>query len=121
MARRRRAAVALALAAGLTLGSVGVAEAVTVGVRGISSGGSFVWDPKKRSVSDGTTVRWRAVNGSHNVKSRGSNWSYFRSLPAGTSVMRTFNRIGRFRYFCTIHGNVANGVCTGMCGVIVVS
>jgi plastocyanin len=45
----------------------------------------------------------------------------FRSLPVGTSVTRTFNRRGTFRYYCTIHGNVVNGVCSGMCGRIVVS
>ena len=66
-------------------------------------------------------MRWRAVEGSHTVKSRGTNWSYFRNLPVGTSVTRTFNRRGTFRYYCTIHGSVVNGVCSGMCGRIVVS
>jgi plastocyanin len=55
------------------------------------------------------------------VKSRGSNWSYFRNVPVGTSVARTFTRRGTFRYYCTIHGSVVNGVCSGMCGSIVVS
>jgi len=63
----------------------------------------------------------RAVDGGHNIKSRSANWSYLRTLPAGTTRTRTFNRRGTFRYFCTIHGNVANGVCSGMCGRIVVS
>jgi plastocyanin len=119
--RRGNSIAALALAAALTLGTSGAADAVTVGVRGIFNGSRFVWSPKVREITPGTTIRWRAVDGSHNVKSRGSNWSYFRSLPNGTSVARTFNRRGTFRYFCTIHGNVANGVCTGMCGRIVVS
>ncbi len=118
---RGKAIVMLALAAGLTLGTSGAADAVTVGVRGIFNGTRFVWSPKTRSIVPGTTIRWRAIDGSHNVKSRGSNWSYFRSLPSGTSVARTFNRRGTFRYFCTIHGSVSNGVCSGMCGRIVVS
>jgi plastocyanin len=119
--RRKRVIPALVLAAGLTLASAGIADAVTVRVRGIFNGTSFVWSPKTRSVARGTTVRWKAVDGSHTVKSRGSNWSYFRNLPAGTSVRRTFKRTGKFRYYCTIHGSVSNGVCTGMCGKIVVS
>lgn len=118
--RGKRVAV-LALAAGLTVGTLGAADAVTVGVRGIFDGTRYVWSPKTRSIVPGTTVRWRAIDGSHNVRSRGSNWSYFRSVPAGTSVARTFNRRGTFRYFCTIHGSVSAGVCSGMCGRIVVS
>jgi len=118
--RGKRIAV-LALAVGLTLGTSGAADAVTVGVRGIFNGTRFVWSPKARSIVPGTTIRWRAIDGSHNVKSRGSNWSYFRNLPSGTSVNRTFNRTGTFRYYCTIHGSVSSGVCRGMCGRIVVS
>ena len=104
----------------MTLGTFGTASAVTVGVRGIFNGTSYVWSPKTRSIVPGTIVRWRALDGSHNVKSRGANWSYFRSLPAGTSVTRTFNRRGTFRFYCTIHASVSNGVCSGMCGRIVV-
>jgi plastocyanin len=119
--KSRKGIAALSLAAGLIWGTSGVADAVTVGVRAISSGGSFVWSPKARSIARGSTIRWRAVNGSHNVRSRGVNWTYFRQLPLGTSVARPFNRRGTFRYYCTIHGRIANGVCTGMCGRIVVS
>lgn len=108
---------ALVLAAVLTGG--GVAHADTARVRGLFDGG-YVWRPKTRSIVDGDRIRWKAVEGNHNVQSRGSNWSYFRNLPQGTSVTRTFNRRGTFRYYCTIHGNVQNGVCSGMCGRIVV-
>jgi plastocyanin len=118
---RRKGIAALAVAVGLILGTSGMADAVTVGVRGVFNGTRYVWSPKVKSITRGTTVRWRAVDGSHTVKSRGANWTYFRNLSLGTSVPRTFNRRGTFRYYCTIHGHVANGVCTGMCGSIVVS
>ena len=118
--RTTRPLLALLLAGVLTLGTFGSANAVTVGVRGIFNGSRFVWSPQTRSIVPGTIIRWRAVDGSHNVRSRGSNWSYFRNLPRGTSVARTFNRRGTFRYYCTIHGSVSNGVCNGMCGRIVV-
>ena len=119
--RRRKGIAVLALAAGLTLGTSGMADAVTVGVRGVFNGTRYVWSPKARTISRGTAVRWRSVNGSHTVKSRGANWSYSRSLPLGTSVARAFNRRGTFRYYCTIHGRIVNGVCSGMCGRIIVS
>lgn len=117
----KRSLAALVLSAFVLLGSAAVADAATVGVRGVRSGVRYVWSPKIREVTPGTTIRWRAVDASHNIKSRGSNWSYFRTLPLGTTRTRTFNRRGIFRYFCRIHGYVANGVCSGMCGRIVVS
>lgn len=97
----------------------GTAWADTYRVRAVFDG-RYVWRPASRSIAVGDRVRWRAVDGSHNLKSRGANWSFFRNLPQGTTVGRTFNRRGTFRYYCTIHGSVQNGVCTGMCGRIVV-
>jgi plastocyanin len=119
--RKRKVIAVIAVAVGLTLGTSGIAEAVTVGVRGVFNGTHFVWSPKVRTITRGTTVRWRAVDGNHTVKSRGANWSYVRNLPLGSSVALTFNRRGTFRYYCTLHGSLSNGVCTGMCGRIVVS
>ena len=55
------------------------------------------------------------------MKSRSANWSFFRNLPLGYAVTKTFKRTGVFKYYCTIHGSVVNGVCSGMCGRIVVS
>lgn len=122
MAKRGRKGIVVVLVSLATLsGGTGIAEAVTVGVRGIFKGTGYVWSPRVRDVARTTTVRWRAVDGNHNVKSRGANWSYFRSIPNGTSVKRRFDRRGTFRFYCTIHGDVANGVCSGMCGSIVVS
>jgi plastocyanin len=121
VARHRRGLTTIVLAVAMTAGPVGTADAVTVGVRGIFNGSRFVWSPAVKGINTGVTVRWRSVDGSHTVKSRGTNWSYFRNVPAGTSVTRTFNRRGTFRYYCTIHGSVVNGVCSGMCGRIVVS
>jgi plastocyanin len=120
-ARRRKGLAALAIALALMTVTSGSADAVTVGVRGIFNGSRFVWSPTVKAINRGVIVRWRSVEGSHTVKSRGANWSYFRNIPVGTSVTRTFNRRGTFRYYCTIHGSVVNGVCSGMCGRIVVS
>jgi plastocyanin len=50
-----------------------------------------------REIVPGTTIRWRAV------------------------AARTFDRRGTFRYYCTIHDTVVDGVCSGMCGRIVIS
>jgi plastocyanin len=117
----KRTIAALSLSALVLLGSAGQAGAATVGVRGIFNGVRYVWSPKARTVVPGTAIRWRAVDGSHNIKSIGANWSFFKSLPIGSTRTRTFNRRGTFRYYCTRHGFVSNGTCSGMCGRIVVS
>src|SRR5687767_14052857 len=121
--RRNRPSPAATLVVALVLVlAIASAASGAVLVRGLRTDtGRNVWSPKTRSIVPGTTIRWRAVEGSHNVKSRGANWSYFRNLPNGSAVTRTFNRRGTFRYLCTIHGDVTNGVCSGMCGRIVVS
>jgi plastocyanin len=119
--RGRRLLVILTLAGVLPLAFPQGAEAVTVGVRGILGSSGYVWSPKGKTIAKGTTVRWRSVEGSHTVKSRGTNWSFYRSVPSGSSTTRTFRRAGVFRYYCTIHGSVVNGVCSGMCGKIAVS
>ena len=121
MTRPRKLSIAALTSALLLFGAPGTAHAAPVPVRAIFNGSRFVWSPATRSIVPGRVIRWRAVDGNHNVQSRGSNWSYFRNLPQGTAVRRTFNRRGTFRYFCTIHGSVVNGVCSGMCGKIVVS
>ena len=117
----KRSVAALSLSVLVLLGSAGQASAATVGVRGVFNGVRYVWSPNIRTVPPGTTIRWRAVEGRHNIKSIGANWSYFRTLPVGSRRTRTFNRRGTFRYVCTRHGFVSNGVCSGMCGRIVVS
>ena len=121
VARRHKGIVVLAMSLATIFGTAGIADAVAVGVRGVFNGTRYVWKPKVREIARTTTVRWRAVDGNHNVKSRSANWNYFQSIPAGTSVKRTFNSRGTFRYYCTIHGDVVNGDCSGMCGSIVVS
>ena len=54
--RRRRSIVTLVIAACLTMGATGIADAVTVGVRGVFNGSRFVWTPKVRPIARGTAV-----------------------------------------------------------------
>lgn len=121
LTRRARAVATGALSLLLILGPVGSAHAETRRVRAIFNGSSYVWRPKTRSIIEGDTIKWKAVDGNHTIQSRGSNWSFFRDLPQGTAVTKTFNNAGTYRYYCTIHGSVSGGTCSGMCGKIVVS
>jgi plastocyanin len=101
---------------GAIVGS-GAASASAVTVRGDGS----QWRPGTVGISPGGSVRWSAVFRTHVVKAYGSNWTYRRRIAEGESTpLRTFNAGGTYRFYCTIHGSVVAGRCTGMCGKVVV-
>ena len=112
MSHGMRAGLALAVVATMVLTTTGTAQAAAATIRGRGT----TWDPTRVSIHPGQSVKWRATNGDHTIRAYGGNWSFSRTLNEGTSVTRTFNRTGRFKFFCTIHGNVSGGDCTGMCG-----
>lgn len=110
------AALTLAASAALTVLAVPPASAA-VTVRGAGTH----WSPATTTLMAGGAVKWRSTSGTHRIKAYGGNWSFVRSLPQGTATAaRTFSHNGTFRFYCTIHGFVSGGVCSGMCGKIVV-
>jgi plastocyanin len=116
MKRLRNTSIALVLAAMIVGGIASAASAATI-VRG----SSMRWRPAKVTIARGGAVKWRAVDTHHTVRSYGSNWTYSKHLAAGTSTApRTFKRRGTYRFYCTVHGSVSGGVCSGMCGKVVV-
>lgn len=102
----------------VVLAMTGMAEGGTVTVRVGASGSTF--SPKTKSVPKGTKVVWKNVSGSHTVTSYSKNWSKNTSLSGTKSTSFTFNKAGVFKYRCTIHSTLSGGVCSGMCGKIVV-
>ena len=112
-ARAVRIVVVLFALAALSLSTTGTALAR---VDALIRGSGVSWNPSHVRISPGDTVRWRAASGDHTLHAYGGNWRFSRNLSSGTSVKRTFDRTGRFKFFCSIHGSVSAGVCTGMCG-----
>ena len=110
----RRTLATLTVAVLLTVGAAAPVAAVTIRGEGTR------WRPSSVDIARGDRVRWRAVLGNHNVRAYGGNWTYFRVIGQGESVARRFRTRGTFRFFCTIHGDVAAGQCTGMCGRVLV-
>jgi len=106
----RRIVVTVALAAGLAIGVVAPAAAVTV------RGSGTRWRPSSVDIRRGDVVRWRAVSGRHTVRAYGGNWTFSKRINQGETVKKRFRQRGTYRFFCSIHGNVAGGSCTGMCG-----
>jgi plastocyanin len=86
-------------------------------VKGISTH----WSPTIVRISVGDTIKWKAISNTHTVTSYGTNWHFNHSLPQGATMSHRFSHAGTFRFRCMIHSTLTNGVCSGMCGKVVVS
>jgi len=86
----------------------------------VVKGSGTSWRPRTTTINTGVKVVWKAVSGSHTVTAYKGAWSKNTSIPQGSSTSFTFNRAGTYKFYCRIHGSVTNGVCSGMCGKIVV-
>jgi len=106
----RRVVATVAIAGGLALASVAPAGAVTI------RGSGTRWRPASLDIDRGDRVRWRATSGNHTVRAYGGGWTFSERISQGESVARRFRQRGTYRFFCSIHGNVSGGNCTGMCG-----
>ena len=80
------------------------------------------WNPTKVGITRGVRVTWRNPTlVDHNVVAYGTNWSFTRILPAGQSVSYVFSYAGTYRFRDSLHSTMSAGVCTGMCGRVVVA
>jgi len=86
----------------------------------VVKGSGARWRPKVTTINAGVKVTWKAVSGSHTVTAYKGAWSKNTSIAQGSSTSFTFNNSGTYKFYCRIHGSVTNGVCSGMCGKIVV-
>jgi plastocyanin len=116
MTRRAvRIALVLAVTAAVMTATAGVSSAQ---VAATIKGRDQRWHPGRVTISAGQTVRWKAVDTTHTVTSYGGGWSKDTRLSAGETTKKTFNSSGTYKFYCTIHGSVSGGVCSGMCGRI---
>jgi plastocyanin len=86
----------------------------------VSPVGGCRGNPHAVSVAKGTKVVWRAVTGRHTVTAWKGTWRKSTTIAQGTSTSFIFRRVGVFRFRCLFHSTLANGVCRGMCGKVVV-
>ena len=122
----RRMSTSLVLVAFLILTVVAATGAVAKGrqtptratktVKGIVSH----WSPTTVRISTGDTIKWKAVSGTHTVTAYGGNWHFNHELPMGQVEDRHFTQAGTFKFRCMIHSTLTNGLCSGMCGKVVV-
>jgi len=128
MSLSRRSVLALAAAALLVALAVSMAAAhpmthrtptrATKVVKGIGAGH---WSPTSVRISTGDSIKWKAVSNMHTVTAFGGNWSLNQNLSIGHPVTFRFTHAGTYHFRCLFHSSLVNGVCSGMCGKVVVS
>jgi plastocyanin len=113
----RRAGIFLALSCLLLVGTIAPAIGASKTVRATEDDR---WDPKTQEIFKNDKIIWRnPTDDEHNVKSWGGNWDYRSGeLETGEFAEKRFRNRGTFRYRCTYHSFVDDGVCNGMCGKI---
>jgi len=115
---KTRFIVAALLSVTLLLTSAGVAQASVV----IKATSTRLWNPAKTSVAKGTKVVWKnPTTATHTVTAYKGSWSKNVTLSPGATTSFLFKNTGTFKFRCTIHSTLLNGVCSGMCGVVKVS
>ena len=113
--RYLRTIVALALLGTLTLALGPTAQAAEL-VRA----SDFRFRPKALDVAKGAKVVWKAVEGSHTVTAYKGRWDKNKVIDAGERTSFTFDRRGTYKYRCRFHSTLVDGVCSGMCGKVIV-
>ena len=80
------------------------------------------WNPDFRHIHKGDRIVWKNPADSgrvHDVKSYGNNWHKDRViLQPGDHTSKRFRHRGLFKFRCTIHSDLDNGQCDGMCGAV---
>ncbi len=118
-------AVLATVALTTTVGATAAAHPATRGLptrdTKIVKGVVTSWSPSAIRISDGDTIKWKSVSGTHTVTAYGGNWNFNHSLNQGSTVTHKFTKAGTFKFRCTFHSSLVGNSCTGMCGKVVVS
>ena len=77
----------------------------------------FTFSPQNVTVTVGDTVRWRNVQGHHNVRADNNSFTSGLPAPAPWTYNHVFTSAGNNPYYCEPHGTPGGG---GMSGVVIV-
>ena len=118
--RRRLTIIATAIVMMMAVFNEGSAGAASP-IRAVKGTSGFHWAPSTVHTAAGTRVVWKAVTGVHTVTAYGGRWKKNTTLSRGGTTSFTFRGRGVYRFRCRFHSVLANGVCRGMCGKVVVT
>jgi plastocyanin len=78
---------------------------------------NFRYQPNDLQIQPGDTVRWTNTSGIHDV--RADDGSFTNGGPSGNfTYSRTFNAVGQFPYYCTVHSAPGLNRDTAMNGIV---
>lgn len=109
-------AAAMVLVAAFAAQSAGAA----VLIKGVDTSSGFRWKPHAVNVAVGTKVVWKAMTGIHTVTAYTGRWRKSTTIARGATTSFTFRSAGVYKFRCLFHSILRNGVCSGMCGKVVV-
>jgi len=95
-----------------TAAPVNTGKAVNI----VTAGTGYRYDPEDVTVKIGDTLTWKNSGGTkHTVSSNGGQAVEFKSptMQIDETFVRTFDKAGTFKYFCSIHGeDIMKGTIT---------
>jgi plastocyanin len=115
-ARRFLSAVVLA---GVLVALPATSEGATFRVHATSE---REWKPDSLHIAKGSKVVWKNPTGSkHTLTAYKGAWHKDVTLSPGSRTHFVFKKRGTYKYRCTIHSTLSQGVCSGMCGKVQVN
>jgi plastocyanin len=124
MKRKILGALLAALTASLLVSApVASAAAPAVTFKAQLTGGNFVWSPNTATITAGQVAAWNnptTVN--HTLDFYTGPWKNvpLQTLTPGKTLQAPARRAGNYSFYCTLHGSLVGGVCSGMCGKLTV-
>lgn len=111
--RRLCVSVAAAVAVvGLAAPSLGD----TTRIRAVKRDGKFVWNKDFVSITKGDRVVWKNPTSRNHTVTFYEGASKNTTIGPGERTSKKFRSRGPTYYRCTIHSELNDGECTGMCG-----
>src|SRR5438093_2432558 len=106
----------LAAALPLRLLPSGASGQVGAKFKAKASGASYVWSPSHDTAHKGQKIVWKnPTSVTHTLKFYKGPWKglSLKTIHAGDSFKKKAKKKGTYLFYCTLHGFVSNGTCSG--------
>ena len=102
--------------AGALLGFAAPSLGDTTRIKAIKEGDRYLWNKDFVSISKGDKVVWKNPTGVNHTVTFYKGASKNTTIGEGERTSKKFRKRGAFYYRCTIHSQLNDGECSGMCG-----
>jgi plastocyanin len=116
----RRLAVTV-VAAGAVVGLAAPSFGDTTRIKAIKKNDRYLWNKDFVTISKGDKVVWKNPTNVDHTVTFYQGASKNTRIDEGERTSKKFRKRGAFLYRCTIHSQLNDGECSGMCGHVHVS